>query len=151
MVKFIGKISKRVKLLLMTIILFLFTIVGIVLYTFDNSLVDFMALVFCLFGIGMAVLSTGYTLTVEDDHLYIHLRLWNKFREYRLYDIINVSQIYAWYPIYIVQVKGKIRYLYEIEEMTRFFQLLQKENPGIIFDDPVQMKFLKNKNGSNNL
>ena len=135
----------------MTIILFLFTIVGIVLYTFDNSLVDFMALVFCLFGIGMAVLSTGYTLTVEDDHLYIHLRLWNKFREYRLYDIINVSQIYAWYPIYIVQVKGKIRYLYDIEEMTRFFQLLQKENPGIIFDDPVQMKFLKNKNGSNNL
>lgn len=141
MVKFIGKISKRVKLLLVTIIFFLFTIMGIVLYTFDNSIVDFVAVLFCLFGIGMAILSTGYTLIIEDDRLYVHLKFWSYFRGYRLCDIINVSQIYSWYPIYLIQVKGKIRYLYEIEEMNRFFQLLQKENPGIIFDDLVKRKF----------
>jgi hypothetical protein len=141
LVKFIGKISKRVKLLLVTIIFFLFTIMGIVLYTFDNSIVDFVAVLFCLFGIGMAILSTGYTLIIEDDRLYVHLKFWSYFRGYRLCDIINVSQIYSWYPIYLIQVKGKIRYLYEIEEMNRFFQLLQKENPGIIFDDLVKRKF----------
>jgi len=114
---------------------------GIVLYTFDNSIVDFVAVLFCLFGIGMAILSTGYTLIIEDDRLYVHLKFWSYFRGYRLCDIINVSQIYSWYPIYLIQVKGKIRYLYEIEEMNRFFQLLQKENPGIIFDDLVKRKF----------